>query len=248
MKPGSYVLYATPADVSKQGGYYRVNAIATTDPMLATTVSVADNGVNTNPYVITLTGSIQSRGYEFYGYVQDDNGAAIESVLITATDANGNDVLANQNNHSDAHGYFHIMFPGPGTYIIRCTKQNYQDASGTLSFNSSFALQKAVITMAKTNGIKREDSQIVAGVDEDLLSSSILYPQPVSGIMNIALQQGIMADEIRVSDGLGKTCLARHLNPTGNLSIDCSVLPAGSYIVYLFEASKLRSVQLFVKQ
>ncbi len=248
LQPGTYVLFASPGVGGLQPGYYVDGDVATQDPSKATRIEVAEKGVNKEDYLITFGKAIiQKNGFEFYAYIIDDQGQPLEGVTMSAVDASGNEVLANQNVVSDKSGMIHVVFPGPGAYAVTTTKEGYQDAVGTLNFSSSFAVQKAVITMEKTNGVKKQSAAIIADVQDDRMAQCEVYPQPALNVLHLRFTESIQAQELRVSDLQGRVILRSGSNGGTEHSLDVQSLSQGVYLIQWSDMSSHVQSRIFVK-
>ncbi len=250
LRPGSYVLFASPANSDLAAGYYLAGTTATNDPMLATVIQVEEKGVNAKPYVIVLEKDTRVYTYDFYAVVVDENQNPLDGVQFSAVDEAGNSVLLNQLTSTDARGYVHLQFPGAGTYVLSASKEGYQDALGTIVFNSAQWAQKAFIVLQKTNGVKGgENAKIVAGVNDEVLGVESLYPQPANDMVSFRVPGNVSFDALAVYNMQGTLQFQQSLAaPTTAHQLQIGSLSAGCYELRLLSGSVLKATTLFIKQ
>ena len=258
LKPGNYVIYASPGVNGLISGYYSAGKNASIDINAATIVNVSETGVNTDNYVIILPEKQiyidPNLRYQLFGYVFDDNNNPIQDVVITAIDANGNDVIVNQENVTDKSGMFHIVFSSPGTFYIKAEKDGYIDASGTITFDNSMPDQKTIIIMpVKTlQNQGQKDSKIMAGVSDNNLNDNILmFPNPVKSILNFnaGLQSGRIDITVYNVSGQNVLSLSNCTDASNSiLMLNVSSLQSGSYIARIFVNGKESGSKIFIKE
>jgi hypothetical protein len=249
LRPGKYVLYASPGVTGLGAGYYLAGGVAVDNPSKATIIEVTASGTNKAPYIITLPQARTTKAaYELYGYITDENGSPLDGVLLSAIDASGNEVLVNQQNQTDKGGYFHIVFPSAGMYSLRATKDGYQDAAGTLSFDFAASVQKTVIVMEKTNGVKKQDAAIIADLKNNDEVVLLVYPNPAEDVLHLNISADRIISEARLYNTTGELVMTSTVNASKELKLDVSSLQSGVYIIRLFSGSAESGSMKFVKK
>jgi hypothetical protein len=128
------------------------------------------------------------------------------------------------------------------SFRLTVTTENPCPAPG----NPASSLYSTVFNIVPVNGDAQRTSSPggTSGTGKDkamsLAHSSVLYPNPTTGKVNIAPQVEGRYEWVKVLDGQGRLVSEQHAsNPAGVTSFDLKALPAGLYQVQLFNGQEL---------
>ncbi|MEZ4795007.1 MAG: ASPIC/UnbV domain-containing protein, partial [Flavobacteriaceae bacterium] len=92
--------------------------------------------------------------------------------------------------------------------------------------------------------ISVEEGSTILGLEDHLVDTLILYPNPTDSVLNLSSLSGFDTPQFAVFDLQGRKVIN---NSKASKSIDVSTLSQGTYILKLFDASKTQT-QKFVKR
>ncbi|MDB5272087.1 MAG: Na-Ca exchanger/integrin-beta4 [Chitinophagaceae bacterium] len=202
-----------------------------------------------NDQVITDTLTVPERNYFNDHLVADVNNDGEYDLVIpqgySAYDAN--------NTYSDS-------------LVIYLNKGNVTFDIRTPSFSRSMKVYPTSVLMDDLNGdhlldlayIGGGDSTIIVMLQKNLVTAisssssietTIIYPNPSSGLLNIHASAGQVIQAVSVYDAMGrKVFLQENETAQENISLDLNSLPKGLYLLEEEKESGARSIQHFVLQ
>ncbi|MCP4122625.1 MAG: T9SS type A sorting domain-containing protein [Bacteroidetes bacterium] len=163
-------------------------------------------------------------------FIGTENGE--QSFLVSDLDDYGDDFSYTLEELADAAG---MILPLDEYFYVRAELQTYAEYGA----NTPRILEGDNFH-SFTNPVWFKVNRLVTGVNDELLKSFNMYPNPVDKVLHV--EASVMIDAVTVYDTEGKIVLQQQMNSN---DLNVSELPAGSYTL-VAEAAKARITRNFV--
>lgn len=90
------------------------------------------------------------------------------------------------------------------------------------------------------------DVTLASGMDDNAISTLSIYPNPASSVITVNTNNNI--DKVVISNLLGENLIIHYTNASVSTDINISTLPAGIYLIVVYNANGLVSTAKFSKQ
>jgi hypothetical protein len=155
--------------------------------------------------------------------------------------------------------HFEVYRSSNGTQFEYLASVNSKSANSGISvygFSDAKAFGQGIgsvyyrLKMVDADGAVAWSHLLYVGDAEDAITAKIgLYPNPVSGTLNVAVNDPDLCESILVKDVYGKTVLHSHSgNSFGGLQINVSELEPGVYVLVVYGFGGSMHTSNFVKQ
>lgn len=249
MEPGNYVLFAEPNSFA--AGYYNANGLAVNQTDQATMITVNEEGINSEDYVILLEAvPANPVTFDISGMVVTNDNQALSGVKITVTDEKGGQSFTDGEILTNEDGMFKLSVT-EGFYTITASKEGYVDNSvvaNTYDKNATLLKTRIVLDANPDNG-----TQLVSDVNDGAVQSSsslVTYPNPANENLNVSIPGISGIFEVSVLDINGNTALNQSFNSAvgSPVTFNVSGLQAGTYIVRVKSSGSESVIGKFIKQ
>jgi hypothetical protein len=250
MQYGEYILFAFPNDMDYAPGFYRKDDVASLTWEDATTF-VHDGFIPLKDMNIILplmeavqgVGKIEGKVTSAGGGVKNDvSGTELSGASIFLVNESG---VTNKYNKSSKDGSYKVTGIAAGKYQFIVDKVGYRSFKEWVEVGEDGVITGHNVSLTP-------DNSNVSSVDDNLIkNNSSVYPNPASNNIELNINANSNNVKVELYNLLGVKCYSMDYATSigeNSVNINVSELPAGQYLIKIYDGNKISTNKLMINR